>query len=142
MRTFDVQGIEIHAPFDRTFTYVAEPRNLPKWTQAFGRVYDGRALMETPGGAVEISLVVESSRDHGTIDWIMGFPDGTTGRACSRLVKSGEDRSLYIFILMAPPAALEQIEGELDSQSRILREELERLKRVLEGHRPGRSASR
>src|SRR5262245_65373293 len=77
MRTFDVQGIEIQAPFDRSFTYVAEPRNLPEWTEAFRRVYDGRALMETPGGSVEITLAVESSREHGTIDWVMAFPDGS-----------------------------------------------------------------
>ena len=142
MRTFEVQGIEIHVPFDRTFTYVSEPRNLPEWTEAFRRVYDGRALMETPGGAVEISLVVESTREHGTIDWIMAFPDGSEARACSRLVKTGEDRSLYSFILMAPPVALEQIEGALDQQSLILREELQRLKRVLEGRQSGDRPSR
>src|SRR5262249_37295044 len=47
MRTFEIQGIEIDASFNRTFAYVAEARNLPEWTGAFKRVYDGRALMET-----------------------------------------------------------------------------------------------
>src|SRR5262249_52141960 len=142
MRTFEIQGIEIDASFNRTFAYVAEARNLPEWTGAFKRVYDGRALMETPNGAVEVSLFVESSREQGTIDWLMRFPDGSAARAYSRLVAAEEDRSLYTFILMAPPVPLERLEGALEEQSRILRGELVRRKRILESRHSDEPPSR
>ena len=29
MKTFDVQTIEIKAPFEKAFGYIAEPENLP-----------------------------------------------------------------------------------------------------------------
>lgn len=130
MRDFDVQIIEIEAPSDAVFTYIADPRTLPEWTHAFRSVSDGRATMATPRGSVEVGLRVESNRVAGTIDWIMTFPDGSVGRAFSRLIGLGE-RTLYSFVLMAPPVPLEQIEGALDEQARVLREELSALQRNL-----------
>jgi uncharacterized protein YndB with AHSA1/START domain len=35
MTTFDVQSIEIAAPFSMAFRYIADPANLPEWTHAF-----------------------------------------------------------------------------------------------------------
>ena len=142
MRTFEVQGTEIRAPFDRVFAYVADAQNLPQWTGAFKRVYDGQALMHGPGGPVEVLLTVEASREHGTIDWSMRFPDGSVAKAYSRVVNPGEDQSLYVLTLTAPPLPLQQLEGALEEQSRVLREELERLKRILEDHPAGESRSR
>lgn len=77
MKTFDVQAIEIHAPIDRAFSYIADTHNLPEWTGAFKKVTGARALMQTPGGAVEIDLEVNASRQHGTVDWSMSFPCST-----------------------------------------------------------------
>ncbi len=127
MKTFDVQSIEIEAPFAKVFAYVSEANNLPEWTSAFKKVSDGRALIQTPRGSVEVALTVNSSREHGTVDWVMTFPDGKVARAYSRIVDVGKDHSILIFILMAPPVPLEQLEGALGEQSQILREELSRL---------------
>jgi hypothetical protein len=126
MRDFDVQTVELAAPFDAAFRYIADPRTLPEWAHAFRSVSDGRATLVTPKGAVDVELAVKASRATGTVDWIMTFPDGSIGRAFSRLVDRG-DRSLYSFILLAPPVPLEQVEGALDEQSRALREELRTL---------------
>ncbi|MGH7837256.1 MAG: hypothetical protein ACREQC_05440, partial [Candidatus Binataceae bacterium] len=63
MKTFDVQSVEIKAPFDKAFAYIADPRRLPKWTAAFGTgrigqypafrsVGDRRATMQTEAGSV------------------------------------------------------------------------------------------
>ncbi len=131
MKTFDVQTVEINAPFGQTFDYVAEARNLPAWTSAFKTVADGRAVMQTPGGSVEIALQVNAFRQQGTIDWIMTFPDGSAATAYSRIVEAGDHKSIYSFILMAPPVPLEQLEGALEEQSRTLREELTRLGAIL-----------
>jgi hypothetical protein len=130
MRDYDVQTIEIAARFDAAFEYIADPRKLPEWTHAFRSVSDGRATLETPKGSVDVKLQVNASSEWDTVDWIMTFPDGSMGKAFSRLVDRG-DRTLYSFVLLAPPVPLEQVEGALSEQARVLREELVALQRKL-----------
>lgn len=131
MQTFDVQSIEINAPFSKVFTYVAEPGNLPEWTSAFQQVSGRRALLRTPAGSVGVDLEVTAVFVAGTIDWTLRFPDGSVARAFSRVIPTAEERSIYTFVLMAPPVPLEQLEGTLKEQSRTLSEELDRLNRIL-----------
>src|SRR5262245_21036358 len=133
MKAFDVQTIEINVPFDRVFDYIADPQKLPEWTNAFKSVSNGKAVMTTPNGAIEIKLAVHAARNEGTIDWIMTFPNGSVATAYSRVVSPDPGRSLYSFILLAPPVPLEQLEGALEAQSDILREELARLRVMLGG---------
>ncbi len=130
MQDFDVQTVELAAPFADAFRYVADPATLPEWTHAFQSVSSGRATLATPRGAVDVRLEVTASSEAGTVDWTMTFPDGSVGRAFSRLVDRG-GRSLYSFVLLAPPVPLEQVEGALAEQSRTLREELKTLQRKL-----------
>lgn len=134
MKLFDVQGIDLAVASARAFAYVADPAHLPSWTSAFARVANGRALMRTPQGEVEIDLAVLASEVQGTIDWRMTFPDGSVAMAFSRIVALDRDRSIYTFVLTPPPVPLEQLEGALDAQSRTLAEELHRLKVILENH--------
>jgi len=131
MKTFEVQSLEINAPFEKVFGYLVQAQNLPEWTSAFKSVAAGRASMRTPNGAVEITLTVKASVEAGTVDWIMKFPDGNTAIAYSRVVAVGKDRSIYSFILTAPPVPLEQLEGALEQQSQTLREELIKLRTIL-----------
>jgi hypothetical protein len=131
MKTYDVQTVSLDVASDAAFDYVADPANLPEWTSAFRSVSPGKAVLETPQGAADISLVVTASREHGTIDWSMEFSDGSVARAHSRVIPHGDGRSAYIFFLPAPPVPLERLEGALEEQSRILREELARLGEIL-----------
>jgi uncharacterized protein YndB with AHSA1/START domain len=130
MRDFDVQTVEIEAPFEEAFRYIADPGTLPEWTHAFRSVTAGRAQLVTPQGSVDIGLEVTARREAGTVDWTMTFPDGSVARAFSRLVDHG-GRTLYSFVLLAPPVPLEQLEGALAQQSQTLREELKTLQRKL-----------
>ena len=132
MNAYDVQSVAIAAPATRAFRFIADPRNLPKWTHAFKAADGTSALMATPQGAVEIGLTVRASERHGTIDWEMTFPDGALGNACSRLVDNGSESCVYVFVLKAPPVPQEALEGTLARQRGILREELARLKELLE----------
>lgn len=134
MKTFDVQGIEIKATHERAFSYIADPMNLPRWTNAFATVANGRAMLRTPQGEVEIDLVVQSSAAHGTVDWLMTFPDGSVATAFSRVVKLDAQHCVYTFVLTPPPVPLEQLEGALQDQSITLAKELQNLKRILENH--------
>lgn len=130
MKDHDVQAIALDAPFDVAFRYISNPATLPEWTGAFQSVSGDRARLATPRGAVDIGLRVNASAETGTIDWTMTFADGTVGRAFSRLVDTGA-RRLYIFVLLAPPVPLEELEGALAEQSRTLAEELATLQRKL-----------
>jgi hypothetical protein len=87
--------------------------------------------METPAGSVEIGLEVHASKDQGTIDWIMRFPDQTVETAYSRLATAGAQKCIFTFVLMAPQVAMERLEGTLKQQSAILRKELEKLRQIL-----------
>lgn len=132
MKTFDVQGIELNVPRHEAFRFIADAAHLPRWTSAFASVTPGRAVMRTPTGEVVIDLEVETSPELGTIDWRMTFPDGSVATAFSRVVEIGRSRCIFSFVLTAPPVPLEQLEGALEAQSRTLREELNKLKGILE----------
>jgi hypothetical protein len=134
MKRFDVQGIELQATQGQVFSYIADPNHLPHWTRAFASVANGRAMMRTPNGEIDIDLVVQSSEEQGTVDWLMTFPDGSVATAFSRVVKLDSKGCVFAFVLTPPPVPLEQLEGSLEAQSRTLSEELQSLKRILERH--------
>jgi hypothetical protein len=137
MRSYDVQAVEIAASRERVFAYVANPNRLPEWTLAFREVGPGWACLETPRGAVRIELATQAAADSGTIDWRLGFPDGSVARACSRVMELAPGRSVYTFVLLPPPQALTAVEGGLEEQAAAVSEELRRLRAALEG-RAGR----
>ena len=134
MKRFDVQGIDLQVTAAHAFAYIADPTRLPRWTSAFAAVEQGRATMRTPGGQVEVDLEVRSSQEQGTIDWRMGFPDGSVASAFSRVVEIDASSCVFAFVLTPPPVALEQLEGTLQAQSRTLAVELHALKTILERH--------
>lgn len=132
MMTFEIQSIEIASEYERAFDYISAAKHLPEWTNAFASASDHNAVLRTPTGSVEVELMVKSSRPHGTIDWVMKFPDGSHATAYSRLFKVGNGASIYSFVLLTPPAPLVELEGTLNQQSEILKEELTRLRTILE----------
>ena len=134
MADFDIQGIHLNVPKDKAFRFIAEPNNLPMWTKAFASVNGQKAVMQTPEGSIAIDLYVQASAESGVIDWRMVFPDQTEANAFSRIVEAGEDACVYGFILMPPPVPLEQLEGALEAQVKILSGELINLKGLLEAN--------
>lgn len=134
MKNFDVQSIELNVPPNEALAFIANPAQLPRWTNTFASVSPGRAVMRTPGGEVTIGLEVKTSPEQGTVDWRMIFPDRTVATAFSRVVELDGHRCIFSFVLTPPPVPLEQLEGALDAQTRTLAEELRKLKKVLEHH--------
>lgn len=132
MKMFDVQGVEIMAPAAKVFEFLREPRNLPRWASAFVSAGDGKARLETPAGAVDISLDVLADARTGTVDWRLTFPDGGCGLAQSRVTETTRGTAIYSFVLHAPPVALEQVEGALEAQMSTLRTELATVKSLME----------
>jgi len=135
MKRYDLQGIQLEVPAAKAFEYLADPTNLPEWTNAFASIDGSRAVMRTPRGEIRVELTTRADAEHGTVDTKMTFPDGGSGWAYSRVVPLDARRCLYGFVLTAPPVALEALEGTLAEQSKILAEELRTLKRILESGR-------
>lgn len=134
MKTFDVQGIDLNVSQSKALAFIGDPEQLPRWTNAFASVANGRAVMRTPNGEIMIDLTVKTSPEHGTVDWRMTFPEGSVATAFSRVVEIDQDRCVFSFVLTPPPVPLEQLEGALEAQSRTLTGELKELKAILEQH--------
>lgn len=132
MKTFDVQSIGIEKSAAEVYEFVAQPQNLTKWTNAFARADETSADLVTPNGAVPIKLKTVANSEAGSVDWHMTFPDGSIGTAFSRVTPDGNEKSIYSFVLMAPPVPLEELEGALQAQMGILAKELSELKTQLE----------
>lgn len=133
MKTFDVQSVGIEKPANTAYRFIANPANLPKWTNAFKRADNHSADLATPNGAVPIKLVTIADEKAGSIDWKLTFPDRAVGWAYSRVTPNGDKGCVYSFVLMAPPVPLEALEGALAEQMQTLAKELKSLKAVLEG---------
>jgi len=132
-KNFDVQSIGINANHRKVFEFVAKPENLPLWTKAFTKADNKSAVMVTPNGELKIVLKTVVSKEFGTVDWIMTMPDGSIGKAFSRITENGNS-TVYSFVLLAPPVSLEELEGALEAQKLLLADELLELKNLL-GHK-------
>lgn len=128
---FDVQSIGIDLKPNLVYDFISKPENLTLWTNAFSNIKENSAVMETPMGKIEIGLETITSKTFRTVDWVMTMPDGSIGKAFSRVSENGE-HAIYSFVLLAPPVPLEQIEGALSAQKLVLAEELKKLKNLLE----------
>ena len=131
MKNFDVQSIDLPVSAEAAFDYISQPSNLPLWTNAFSRADETSADLVTPNGSVPIKLQTVTSRESGSVDWLMTFPDGAVGAAYSRVTPNGAEESIYAFVLMAPPVPLEALEGALEAQKEILGTELKKLRGLL-----------
>ena len=82
---------------------------------------------------MKIGLINIINKEAGTIDSIMTMPDGSIGKAFSRVTENNDGKSaIYSFVLMAPPVPLAEIEGTLEMQKKQLAQELIHLKSILE----------
>ena len=129
---FSVQSVSIDLSAEKVFNFIADPSNLPKWTNAFKSADHKSALFVTPAGEMKIGLETKASKETGAIDWYMKMPDGSVGKAYSRVVENSDGKSIYSFMLLAPPVPIEKLEGTLKEQEAILIKELKNLKRILE----------
>ena len=130
LKTFDVQFIEIEAPFEKVFSFIANPANLPKWTAAFREADAQKALLVTPNGELQIGLQTFSDIN-GIIDWHMHLPDGAVGKAYSRVTALPNGNVVYSFVLLSPPVPVEEMEGTLEHQKKLLAGELKKLAHLL-----------
>lgn len=133
VKNFEVLSIGINAAPQTVFDFVADQKNDPQWSIGFSEVNEDSAIMETPNGKMKVGMKTYSNPALMTVDTIMTFPDGSTGKAFSRVIENDNGKSsIYSFVLMAPPVPLEELEGTLQEQKEQLAEELQILKSILE----------
>jgi len=132
IKNHDVQSVNIATTFQKAFDFIADPKNLPLWTGAFKQADDKTALLITPMGELPIGLETKANSETGTVDWYMTMPDNSVGVAYSRVNEGPDGNTIYSFVLVAPPVPLEQIEGTLNAQIGQLKDEMQRLKSILE----------
>jgi hypothetical protein len=128
-----VQSVNINSSADKVFSFISKPQNLPQWTAAFKYADEASAVLSSPMGDLSIGLSTKTNAEMRTIDWYMTMPDGTTGAAYSRIVEGPDKKAIFTFILLAPPGPLEKVEGSLKEQIMLLANELENLKKMLDG---------
>ena len=143
VKNYDVQSIDINSTPDLVYNFVAEPTNVPKWALGFSEVNEESAIMETPNGKMKVGMKMLSNSELRTVDTIMTMPDGSIGKAFSRVTENDNGKSsIFTFILMAPPVPLEQMEGTLEEQKKQLAKELLLLKSILESNPPAGQAGK
>jgi Polyketide cyclase / dehydrase and lipid transport len=122
VRTFHVI---VDAPVESVFDFVADLRNLPRWSIHFCKgirlIPDG-ALVSSPSG--EVYFGITSNRDSGVLDWWSGPTRETAERWPTRVVGLPDGRSLYTVTAIlgagVPPNIDELFADELGALKRLV----------------------
>ncbi len=128
MRT-DTQSVTIAAPAGRTFEFVSDPANLPRWAIGFARGVrraDEGWIVETGQG--EIPIRIEADRRSGVVDFHMQVAPHLEVAARSRVLPLG-DASEYVFTQHQNEGMTDDV---FEAQVRALSHELVALKAQLE----------
>ncbi|MGB0523124.1 MAG: hypothetical protein ACPGJS_09195 [Flammeovirgaceae bacterium] len=127
LRNYTVQTVHIQCPFDTAWDYLNDPINQKEWAihfykdiQKVGNQY----IATTPFG--EVPLELEANETTHCID--LSFGGGTP--VPSRLIESGENSCLYVFVLFQPAGMPDAVWATQGIPNTI--EELKILKKILE----------
>ena len=130
MKRYEVLETEIEATYDKVFSYIADPRNLPEWALLFESADENSAVIDFPTGKAKIRLDTITN-DSGVIDWHMHMPDGQIEVVHSRVSKLPTGNSLYIFAFNVPPVPEGEVEETLKAQKELVTKELNNLRQIL-----------
>lgn len=125
----DTRSIHIQAAPEKVVSFLADPRNLPRWAVGFAksvREDDGRWLVTT--GSAEWVVRVEVEPRFGVVDFFMSPAPGVEGLAGSRVLPNGAG-SEYVFTQFQAPGMSDQV---FEQSVRALTHELAVLRALLE----------
>lgn len=129
MRTH-VASIEIAAPAQRTFDFVADLERLPVWAIGFAKTIErsGDRFTVTTASGEQVGVRAVCSPELGVVDYVMSPVPGVDLPAHTRVVAHG-DGTLYIFAMHQPLGMPDEV---FDRQIVELERELTVLKAHLE----------
>jgi hypothetical protein len=122
-------AVVIHRPAAEVATFAGDPANLPAWAAGLAsgiREEQGRWFADSPMGAVEVAFA--PANDLGVLDHDVVLPDGTRTHNPLRVLPYGGDAEV-VFSLRREAGVRDEA---FEADARAVREDLERLKRVLE----------
>jgi hypothetical protein len=118
-------SVIVDAPAESVFDFVADLRNLPRWSIHFCkgiRFVDNGAIVTSPRG--EVYFDVTGNRDTGVLDWWSGPTMESAQRWPTRAVGLPDGRTLYnvtaIFAERVPPGVDEMFAEELGALARLV----------------------
>ncbi len=125
----DTATIVLDTPAERTFEFVSQLANLPRWATEFARDFelDGRrARIRTPDGPAVVEIMADANTR--TVDFVVQPEAGGTAVFPSRVVDLPGANSGYVFTV---PRAPGQSEEQLRAAVSSLEREFENLRRLL-----------
>ncbi|HLU61767.1 MAG TPA: SRPBCC family protein [Gammaproteobacteria bacterium] len=123
-------SVSIACPPQRVYEYAADPANLAHWASGVGASIhqeDGRWLVDVPDGTqAEIRFTPRNS--HGILDHEVILADGSVVPVPMRVVANGKGAEIIFTLFRLPGMSEAEVERDLAT----IREDLGRLKRILE----------
>lgn len=118
---------------DAVYDFAADPENLPRWAAGLARadvkVRGEELVAQSPMGEVTVRFVPRNP--YGVLDHAVTLPSGTTVDNPLRVV-AHPDGAEVVFTVRQ----IELTDDEFARDCRLVEEDLERLRRILEGGRP------
>lgn len=105
----DTKAITIQAKPEKITSFLADPRNLPRWAVGFAKAVreeQGRWLVAT--GAGEMGIRIDADARQGVVDFCMEPAPGVEARACSRVVPNGAGAE-YVFTQFQQPGMPDEV---------------------------------
>jgi hypothetical protein len=126
--------IEIQAPPERAFSFLADPERLPVWAIGFAKsiAREGDAWVVTLRSGERLPLRVDADPATGVVDFVSLPAPGVEAPAHSRVLAHG-DGTLYTFSMHQGPDMPDTV---FDAQVAELERELTVLKAHLESSCP------
>jgi hypothetical protein len=122
-------GVSVNRTSSEVYEYVSNPVNLPKWAAGLGgsiRKVDEDWIAESPMGTIKVRFVEKNK--FGILDHDVILPSGENVYNPMHVVPNN-DGSELVFTLYQRPGMSDQMFAE---DAEIVRQDLERLKNVLE----------
>jgi hypothetical protein len=134
MMTWSVQHISqtIDAPVEAVVTVAGDPKQLPRWAAGLSagiRLESGRWLTDSPLGTIEVKYV--GPTEWGILDHDVTLPDQTVVHNPLRVLRNDRG-SEVVFSLFKRPGITD---SEFDADAMIVREDLARLKNLVDCER-------
>jgi uncharacterized protein YndB with AHSA1/START domain len=129
LRNVRIVHVNIHAPPERVYDFVADPQNLPRWAPNFGHAItrDGDGwTMHTAQGPVGVRFAPPNAL--GVLDHWVTLPDGGELHNPVRVVPN-EAGSVLTFTLFQQDG---WSDAQLDADAALVQADLERLRALLE----------
>lgn len=114
MHRADTQSISIDASVECVFDLVSDPTMLPRWAPAFARTIraDGDTWL-VDGARGRARIRVRSSREHGTVDFLVaGAPAAAGAGAFSRVIANGRGAEYVFTRFLADATSAADLEDE------------------------------